>query len=675
VTLPAAALGSWSTRRLAIVVFAFAFVVRILYLLDIRDNPFFDSPVIDAKFYRDLGMSLARGEGTGRAPFMMPPLFPLLLSLVFRVSPDAVWAPHLLQVVLGAGSAALTTVLGCRLAGAHVGVVAGLLVATSRALLFVEGDLLATAVAVFLDVVFLVFGVRAIQSGLRLHSVALAGLAAGASALARPSVLAPVVVLAAWLAWRTRRVSVPLVLLAATVLPIVPVTLYNARTSGKAVWISANGGINFYLGNNPDMRRTVALRPGPEYRRINNLPLSESDLVHPADRDRWFYQAGLRFWIEQPGRALAHTFEKTVLLVQNHEIMRDFDMHWFAQHYSRFLRLPGWNFAGLFALAIAGWFWGRRKSDESTFLGLFLVTYAAAIVVFFVSARYRAPLLPGLAVLAGCGARAFVRALLQRRVRRLAAMTALGTSAFIVSRVDWYHVARIDEVEARYRVATAYQNRGDVQQALAGYDHVLRLDPGHVLAAARAAQCEQQSGRVQAAIERYERLVQAHPDYVDPWVNLANIAWAHGDAESAEHYFEAAIAADPWIAQSYGYYGMFLASRGESRRAVSNLQKALRLDPAWEALRLDLAHALVLIGEAQSGLRELSRAHEVMPLSDRSELIRGDALWRLGRKVEARAAWQSGLQLNPESADLQRRLEERPPDAAPQPRSRQRGAR
>jgi len=654
--LSALVFGTWSTRRLAFAVFAFALLLRLFYLLDIHDNPFFESPVIDAKFYRDLGLSFARGEGTGRAPFMMPPLFPLLLSLVFRVFGDGPWAPHLLQILFGAGSAALTTVLGCKLSGLRVGLAAGFLVATSRALLFVDGDLLATPLVVFVDVAFLVVGVRTIRRGMPLRDTAVLGLSAGLAALARPSILLPVLVVAVWLGWRTRRVAVPLALLVATALPIGITSEYNQRASGRRVWISANGGINFYLGNNADMRRTVALRPGPEYGRINDLPLREANLVHPADRDRWFYVAGLRFWVEQPGRALVYTFEKALLLVHNHEIMRDFDLYWFAQQYSSLLRFPAWNFAALFALAVVGWFWGRRRGAESTFLGLFLLAYATGIVWFFVTARYRAPLLPGLAVLAACGAGALLQAVRRAQRRRAVWLGAVAVAAFVVSYVDFLGVDRVDEVEAHYRVATAYQNRGDLEQALAGYDHVLRLDPGHALAAAHAAQCEQQSGRVQAAVDRYERLLQTHPDYVAPLVNLANIAWANGQPESAERYFEAAIAADPWFAQAYGYYGMFLASRRAPRRAVPPLQKALRLDPAWEALRLDLAHALILMGDAQSGLRELERARQVMPMSDRTELIRGDALWRLGREDAARAAWDAGLRLNPNNTDLQSRL-------------------
>ncbi|UCE03259.1 MAG: tetratricopeptide repeat protein, partial [Candidatus Latescibacterota bacterium] len=457
---------------------------------------------------------------------------------------------------------------------------------------------------------------------------------------------------------RRRGAAAAMLLLACLV--ILPVTWHNVRACGRLVWISANGGINFFIGNNPDMHRTVPLRPGPEWRRMNDLPLREAGLVHPAERDRWFYREGLRFWRESPGVALRHTFEKGMRLLHNHESMRDFDFYYFAQHYSRLLRLPRWNFALLLALALVGIAWGRNARDTGRVLQLFLLSYAAGIVLFFVSSRYRAPLLPALAVFAAAGSVWLWRTARQRAWRPLLGACAAACLTFTLSSIDWFGAAEIDEVQALYRVGSAHQKRGDCDAALSAFEEALRLNPAHALAAARAAACEQQMGRVQAAVRRYEAVIAVHPDYVEPMVNLANIAWQHGDTATAAHYFELAIRADPWFAQGYAYYGLFMFAQGEPVRAVALLQRALQYDPGWEALRVDLARALVAAERPRDALEELQRARSVMPPSDASELVRGDALARLGRDTEARAAWEAGLRLNPTNLELQQRLRPRP---------------
>lgn len=643
----------WRRPGLVAGVFAVALGIRILYLLDIRDNPFFDAPIIDAQYYRDLGLALSRGEGTGRAPFMMPPLYPLLLAMLFRLAGPHLLLAHVLQVVLGAGTAALTALLARRVGGAGVAWVAGLLVATSRALLFLEGDLLATPLAIFLDVLFLLLLLRGLERAAR-WSLVWPGLCAGLAALAVPTVLASVLGLAVWLVWR-RRAAAALVLLASTVVPIVPVTVHNARASGALVWISANGGINFYIGNNPDMRRTVALRPGPEWRRMNDLPLREAGLVHAAARDRWFYARGLRFWRDAPRQALAHTGEKLLHLLHAHERMRDFDMTYFTRHYSRLLRLPSWNFALLLAAAAVGCVCGRRGTAR-TVLAIFLGSYTAAVLAFFVTARYRAPLLPVLAVFAAVGAAWCMGAVRRRAARPLLAAAALAAAVGTVSAVDWLGQDDVDEVEAIYRVGTAFQQQGDCARALASFATVLARVPDHDLAAAHAAQCEQRAGRAQAAVDLYERILSAHPDHVEAMVSLGNLAWSHGDSAHAAYYYELAVTTEPTFAPAHAYRGQFLLAHAAASPAVAALTRALALDPSWEALRLDLARAYVAARQPERALRELDTALEVMPVTDVFELVRGDALQRLGRDTEARAAWERGLRLNPASAELRSRL-------------------
>ncbi len=639
---------------IALVVFGVALAIRVVYLLDIRDNPFFDSPVIDAQYYRDLGAALARGEGTGRAPFMMPPLYPLVLAGLGRVAGPGPWPAHLLQIFLGAATAALVAGIGQHLGGRAVGWLAGLLVATSRALLFVEGDFLATPLAIFLDLLFLSWLLRFLQHGRRRDLVA-SGVACGLGALAVPTVLLSLVVLVSWLCWRRRRADAAIVAVAA-LLPILPITAYNLRASDAWVWISANGGINFYIGNNANMQHTVALRPGPAWRRMNDLPLRHAGIVVPAARDRWFYAQGLRFWRDEPRRALAQTGEKLVQLLQSHERMRDFDFYYFASHYSRLLRLPGWNFALLLACAGLGIWRARRGGAGETAALLYLASYALAIVAFFVTARYRAPLLPVLAVFAAMGVVWCVDAARRRAWPLLTSGVALAAVIGAMSSTDWFGVEDVDAAEALYRVGTAYQQQGDCARAMQQFEAVLRLQPDHALATAHAAQCDQTQGRLQAAVDRYETLVQTHPDYVEPMVNLANIAWAGGDSASATHYYALAIDTDPFFAPAHGYFGLFLLAQTAAQPAMARLERALALDPGWEALRVDLARACVAAGKAERALRELESVLEVMPATDALEVVRGDALQRLGRRLEARAAWERGLRLNPTNALLQQRL-------------------
>jgi tetratricopeptide (TPR) repeat protein len=654
-------------------IFVVALFIRVVYILDIRDNPFFATPVIDADFYNQLAQALA-STGLGRAPFQMPPGYPLLLSLVYRTFGVNIVAAHLLQILLGALTAALTYTLARRAAARDgrpaeaVGLVAAGFVATSKAALFVEGDLLATPLAVTLVVASLNYVVRWLQDGRRWRDLIPAGVGLGLAGLTVPLVLFSVPFLALFIAWKCRRPLAAAAWLACVVLAVVPVTIRNLRASGEFVPVSANGGINFWMGNNPDARRTSNLRPGPEWRAMQELPVRAAGIVASSARDRWFWREGLAFWSQQPLRALGETGRKFGLLVHSHELMRDFDFYYFRDHFSWVLRFPGWNFAVLFALAVVGWGWVRPRTPAEQLVLWQLAALALGISLFFVTARYRVPLLPLVALFAAHGLLHLVALARRRAWRALAGPVGAAVAAFVVSSVDFFGVDQVDATEAEYRIATTYERRGQLQDAILRYDAVLERDPNHAMAAGRAGVCAQRLGRLQEAIDRYEALLRARPDYAEAAVNLATIAWQSGNPAEAEHYFKVALDADPFLAQAHAAVAMFELQRGNPAAAVSGFAKALAYDPMWDALRLDYVRALLAMDDLRGAAAEIARAARILPASGQIELLRGDVAAASGDMATARAAWERGLQLDPSSDDLRRRLTAPAPAPAAQAR-------
>ena len=668
-------LGGLGPRAWAGAVFAASLALRLVFLFDIRANPFFRVPVIDAEYYHQQALLLVSGTPLPLAPFQMPPLYPFVLSLVYRLfGPDLV-AAHLLQVVLGAATAMLTFLLAHRVAQTRLeprpalaaALVAAAFTATSKALLFLEADLLATPLAVCLDLLAVWLFVRAVDSPrLAWPNLVASGLVLGLAALCVPTVLVCVPFWAVWLAWRRRAPRAALAFVALVALPILPVTWRNHQVSGEWVSISANGGINAWMSNNPDWQRTSALRPGPEWRAMQELPLRTAGIVQSSERDRWFGRQAFEWWLKSPLQAIAGTARKTMLLVHDHEIMRDFDFYYFKDHFSALLRLPGWSFSWLFTLAIVGMVGARRVTPlidvpAIRALDLFLLGYALGIVVFLAAARYRAPLLPLLAVWAGMGVVWIGRQVRSRSWRALSRPAAVAAIALLVSELDVFGVDRVDVAEAEYRIATTFEKQGRLPEAIARYDANLQRDPDHALSAARAALCAQQMGRTQEAVDRYETLLERHPDYAEAAVNLANLAWQGGARDAAAHYFEVALHADPYLAQAHASQGRFLRAGGDAPGAVRALTEALRLDPTWQLLRIDLAAALLAAGDRNGAQRELDRALAIIrPAPPELWLVQGDFLAADGRAAAAQAAWRQGAALqggNPATQEeLARRL-------------------
>ena len=67
----------------ASIVFILALAARIVYLIEIRDNPFFDNPLVDCEAYLDKARSIAAGDWIGGPhTYWQAPLYPYVLALL-----------------------------------------------------------------------------------------------------------------------------------------------------------------------------------------------------------------------------------------------------------------------------------------------------------------------------------------------------------------------------------------------------------------------------------------------------------------------------------------------------------------------------------------------------------------------------------------------------------------
>ncbi|MFN7135361.1 MAG: ArnT family glycosyltransferase, partial [Myxococcales bacterium] len=252
---------AFAAARPVLVCAVVAFTARLAYLLTAR-GPAFTDPLIDADYYDFLGERLARGEGFPDGPFWQPPLYPIVLGALYRTFGHSLWAPRVLQLVLGALTSGLAASLARRLTGSSpASLLAGLLVALNGSLLFYDGELLPTSLATFLSAL----AVWALLANRPLAAGACIGL--GALAVAPVLFLLPVALLFA------NGVRPRLALLAVCAGIVLPATAYNFARSGEPILISANGGVNLWIGNNPDADATIAVRPGAGWEALVDEPV------------------------------------------------------------------------------------------------------------------------------------------------------------------------------------------------------------------------------------------------------------------------------------------------------------------------------------------------------------------------------------------------------------------
>jgi len=336
------------------------------------------------------------GRPTPPEPYWQPPGIVYALAAVFKVAGPGLLAPRLVLALLSTGLVLLVFALGRRLFSERVGLWAALLSATHGVLVFAAGELLPATFIAFFELLALHLLFIARERG-SWRWAAGAGLAIGVAVVFAPTMLVFLPLAALALAGRGRA---PLVaaLIVASALPIAPVTARNLRVSSERVLVSTNGGINFYIGNNPSYRETFTLRPGRHWMELTSEP-DRAGFAQPGSRSRYFYGKGLAFVREQPGRALALFLRKLYLVFHGAEIPRDTDIY---DARARSPVIAGLVWPGplffpsvlLMPLALVGlWAAFAERRRVWPLLALF-GSQALVMAAFFVSSRHRVPLLP-----------------------------------------------------------------------------------------------------------------------------------------------------------------------------------------------------------------------------------------------------------------------------------------
>ncbi|MDH3214479.1 MAG: glycosyltransferase family 39 protein, partial [Myxococcales bacterium] len=425
----------------------FALVLRLLHVQQIRANdPFFDRPSVDPRFYHEWALRIAGGDWWGDGPFFMAPLYPYFLGSLYRVFGPSFLVPRLVHAVLGA----LTCVLVWRLAreffDRRVALLAGALTAVYSMLIFYEGSLLAENLLVPLTLLAVLAAVRALARPTAGRWV-LAGAAVGLAAVARPNALLFAAVLGVWLfvalrarAPLARRFALAGAFAAGTALAVLPVTARNLVVTGDATLIATSGGSNFYSGNNPDANG--AYRVPRSFPRLAADDAREQEAIYhqyaeralgrtlrPSEASAYWFGQGLAYIRDHPAAWLRLEFRKLALFLNAEEIWNNRSIE-LSRPFSWVLRLPLLTFGVMAPLALLGLATTARDWRRLFPLYAMIGVYLATALLLFVLSRYRVPVVPVLIVFTACGAMHLVDAARSRRLRDLAlALAALALFA------------------------------------------------------------------------------------------------------------------------------------------------------------------------------------------------------------------------------------------------------
>ena len=570
-------------------------VTRGVYLNEIAQAPDFSNPLADARFNDYWARGLAYGEWSfpsdlddpqlRTTPYFRAPGYPYFLGFVYRVTGPGHLGARVVQMCLGLVSVLLAFFMARRWYGTAMGLVLAGLMSFYWIFIYFEGELHAPPVLIPLLLLLTILLARWTEKA-TLWSGLAAGVCLGLAALLRQNVLLflPAVgVWSLWLARRGRRNRSLLLgfagLVLGTVLAVMPATIRNHVVTGEFVPITTGAGANLLMGNNEAATGFVAGSiPGyGKFKTAYDYPGIVARLEEKLGRELTYSEASshltgeaIRFVRENPGRALKLTGRKVLLFwgpweIPHSKVVQD------ARDASPLLaRIPG-NFPLVVALFAAGVFlvfWDARarraagRADKarlevrwevSVLVLLFVLAWFLSIIPFFVTARYRVPMIPFLLVFA---AYALVRIgeFVAARDWRSAGLWALVAVVIYVPASINFVQFEADPAKWHYDRGFAHSRAGELDQAIAEFESALRMNPDHWQSRADLGVTFLMQGKTDQGIARLAEALRLNPDY----------AFGHHS-----------------LALAYANTGLFDES-------IYHLNETLRLEPGFRGAREEL---------------------------------------------------------------------------------------
>ncbi len=627
----------------ALAVFSIALALRWWHLFELRSSPFFVFLLGDADRYDAWARSIAAGHLLSADVFYQAPLYPYFLAAIYAALGDAPWITRGLQALIGATSCALLTLAGSRYAGRGAGLAAGLLLACYAPAIFFDGLIQKSVLDLFFLCALLVL-LPAAEDRPRRRTWLVVGATVGALVMLRENALLVAAVVMAWpLTFAAlpgaRRAALSAAFAAGFLGALLPAIAHNAAVSGKFHLTTSQLGTNLYIGNNPEATGSyIPLRAGrgsAKFERQDAFALAREatgrDLSPSEVSDFWTRRA-VAWALGNPGDWLRLTGRKFALLLDAVEAVDTEDQYTVADA-STPLRLAGaiGHFGVLAPLAVLGVFttWSFRR--RLAILLVLTATYAASVLLFYVVARYRFPLVPFLAIYAGAGI-----AHVAQFAREAKAATLVAAVLAVVSTAVFANWPRSNPQMMRavthYNLGNAYKVAGDPENAVLHYREALArtedfFEAHHNLAATYAS-----LGRVDEALAHYRRNLARNPSDALALNNIANLLRARGEYDEAERHYERAIAVDPHYVEARRNLGAAQIERGATDRAIETFEALVAHAPTTEGAQRQLGELLSARGDTADALPHLEAALREEP--EASDLLLS-AAWLLSTHPDA----------------------------------------
>jgi len=578
-----------------------AFFIRLIYIIQAQSNPTFYYPMVDELWHLDWAKEIANGNFWGDEAYFRGPLYPYMLALFLKITGQSLFWTRFIQIIIASGSAVFVYLLGEKTSSKKVGIIAGFAYAAYGTLIFYESMLLIPVLFIFLNLLAVYLLIKT-QGQNRPLKWLICGIILGLSAIARPNILllAPLFMIWIYLGLKEislikRKIFIVAIYLAGILIPVFSVTLRNYLVTGETILISSQGGVNFYIGNNPDAEGLTMLMP--EIKLDESLPWDEFTAatkeaaenevgrsLSPAEESSFWTGKTLKFIWHNPGKFISLTFKKTVYFMLGFENSDQADIYQ-SRAYSSIYSLLLWKkiiyfpYGLVFPLAVVGMIalWPGRKVLSLFYI--FIIGYLPTIVLFLVTARHRLPVIPFMLLFAAGGLIAFIDFIKKRNWQKVGIFSGIFLVLLIFSNNTYFDIGFENQFQTHFNMGITYERQGNLP----------------------------------AAEREYRKALEENPYSVTCLNNLGVNLYHQNKLDQAQKFLEQAISYDSKSAGAYNNIGLIYEKRANYSQAIRFYQKAISLNPNLYQAQINIGDILMAQQQFEKSEEAYKTAMQVAP--------------------------------------------------------------
>ena len=624
-------------NRMLIIIFLLAVVIRLVYVTEQKKNPLFTYPVNDPAYNLYLAETIINDPSSIPPVFIRPPLYSFFLAFTLRVFHENLFAPRFFQCLMSAFSVLIAVRIGQMVFSRTAGIIAGLLLAFYWPLIFFTSEFLEATLFIFLlhlGIYLILLSREALEARgmaftrprLSWMYVIVSGLLFGFAFISRAEALPVILVVSVWFFWdliatrkergdtpspnvdtishpRGRDFSLPFILrllvcfLLSFFIPVIPLTIHNIKQGHDFVLVTSQGGLNFFIGNQPWSGGWCTVLPGVEiptsYDDIHTIrflygpDINVTQNKKPSEISRYYYRKALREIAQDPRASFLLFLRKAVLFWNDREIPGNLDPYFFSREFSHIIKpLHFLSFGVILPFACAAlYFIACKGSRKGYLLILMIAVFWFMNIAYFTTSRHRLAAVTLVIILAGHGA---------VELWRLFSTSRKGMSGLLKGHIPlWLLILaglllpRFPFPEASQFLHGSYFNLGYVEQKKANYPQAehyyrkaLQIYPNYIQAKKNLGLVYRLMNRPEEAYELWRSIDIQQPYYPDINEFLGNIMMENRNWQEAADYFKKEITLRQDSADLWYKLGYVLLQMNKKDEGVSALKRSLELSPA-----------------------------------------------------------------------------------------------